>query len=53
MGINEKDQKISAMIMTNNKPPKMLLYITKAEITLNGSMNRKINYSEMHGHPMM
>lgn len=38
MGVNDKDQKISAMIMTNNKPPKMILYITKAELTLNGSI---------------
>lgn len=35
MGVNEKGQKISAMIMTNQKPPKMLFYITN-EIRLHG-----------------
>lgn len=52
--------------MTNNKTPKMLFRITKEEIRLNGPIinllkihiyifypNRKIDYSEMRGHPMM
>lgn len=47
MGIYEKDQKILAMIMTNNKPSKTLLCITNAEIRLNGSI---INWLEIHTH---
>lgn len=45
MGVHEKDQKISAVIMTNNKPSKTLLCITSAEIRLNGSI---INWLEIH-----
>lgn len=45
MGRNEKDQKISAMIMTNNKTPKMLFYITKEGIRFNGPL---INLLKIH-----
>jgi len=68
MGGNEKDQKTSAMIMTNHKTPKMLFYITKEAMRLNGPitnlltthihlypfyLNRKIDYSEICGYPTM
>lgn len=67
MGESERDQEITAAIMTNKKTPKMLFCITKEEIRLNGPiinllkihiyiyiyLNRKIDDSEMRGHPVM
>lgn len=44
MGVNEKGQKISAPIMTNHKPAKMLFYITN-EIRLHGPI---INLLKVH-----
>lgn len=45
MGGNERDQKTSAAIMTNNRNPKMLLCITKEESRLNGPI---INLLKIH-----
>ena len=44
MDVNEKDQKTSATIMTDNKPPKVLFYVTK-EIRLSGPI---INLLKIH-----
>lgn len=45
MGGNERDQKTSAAIMTNNRTPKLLLCITKEESRLNGPI---INLLKIH-----
>lgn len=45
MGESERDQEITAAIMTNKKTPKMLFCITKEEIRLNGPI---INLLKIH-----
>lgn len=44
MGGNERDQKTSAAIMTNNRTPKLLLCITKEESRLNGPIINLLKY---------